>query len=281
METLDITSGDIAAAVKAATPVPASPAETPLTPTDPAPAAAIVQPVAPEKKDDPAPLPFERHHAILASTREDYERKLADLEWARRLDPKAVSRAIEMADRYEKAEADRAKSTAAPQPDMKTEDGTLIYSAPQAAALARFEAQQAVEALRKEFSDRVTPFESEHAERQRMNGLVSQIQEAATWPGFNDHIDLVNLAIKDANAKGLGLSLHDAYIKVVVPKLAAVTAEKETALKKQWLEELNATTDKTTHEVNPSRTPASSRKKDSEMSISELFADETAKRKTG
>jgi hypothetical protein len=279
METLDITSDDISAAVKAATPVAdPSPAKTSDT-TDKTPADATVQPA---KSDEHGPLPFERHHAILSSTREEYEEKLRKTAWAERYDPRAVEKALSLAAKYEQEQVDRAKAATvgtAPLADLRAEDGTKLFSEAQNLAAIKHAVDQAVGALREEFGARVQPFETEYQARERINRDVSQIQEALTWKGFEQHMPVVTKAIAEANAKGQQLSVRDAYILHVVPLLTDATDAAIAKKKEEWLAELNETTEKTTNEVIPTRTPASSRKKDSEMSISELYKDEVAKRK--
>lgn len=283
-ETLEFTSGEIATVAKelAAPSSAASPtAAEPQTPDNGTAApkeqlgASEQKPIVATKDDR---IPLVEHKGVV----DGFHKRLDALQWATNYTPEQVRKALDTADRYEReqAERERAKSTpSVPQADLRTEDGTKMFSEEQNMAAIEYAVNKAVGALREELGSRLSPFETEHQERERINRDVSQIQEALTWKGFEQHMPVVTKAIAEANAKGQTLSVRDAYILHVVPLLADATDATIAKKKEEWLAELNATTTKTTNEVIPGRTPASSRKKDTEMSISELFADEQAKRK--
>lgn len=277
VETAEFTSGDIAAAAKETAPVVASPAITPSETAAKTPADATSQSAKPEvKTDEHGPLPFERHHAILSSTREEYEEKLRKTAWAERYDPRAVEKALSLAAKYEQDQADRAKAATAgtaPLADLRAEDGTKLFSEAQNLAAIKHAVDQAVGALREEFGARVQPFETEYQERERINRDVSQIQEALTWKGFEQHMPVVTKAIAEANAKGQTLTVRDAYILHVVPLITdtadAAIAEK----KKAWLKELETNSVVNKGDVNPARVTSGTRIPDKDRPLRELIDD--------
>lgn len=122
--------------------------------------------------------------------------------------------------------------------DIQLGDGTLGYSATAVNKLlqsAEARLQAAFDARLKEFEPireehQTTQLRSRAAERVR-----TQLEEAATWPGFSDKQAQADIAAHlKANPKD---SLHTAYIKVVVPKLQAAGQADETRIRQQIAEE--------------------------------------------
>ena len=285
MDTETITSGDIAAEIKAQS-APASPAAQPAAAAEPA-APAIE---APAPTDEHGPIPFERHEAILGKTRREYDDRISRLSWAEGLTPAEVREALALRDVYRtKPErlaehlAERVKGPAAePQPDVKDEHGQPFYSPQQAAKWAAWQAEQIVSVRMAELEERFGPIESEFTQGQQMRALNAQVSDAEQWPGFLDHVTEITDALNDVNdrrARGERipkLTLHEAYIRIVAPKLATRSAEQQANDKKAWLAELNSTTERVQDDVKPNRAPAASRKRDEEKTTAEMFHEEVA-----
>lgn len=286
MADTEFTSGDIAAAEKPSAAAPPAPASQAASAT--ADASTTASPNAPEpKKDDYGPVPWERHEAILNNTRRDLESKLHGLSWAERLDRDRVEKALRLADLAERdpdrlvQQFSRPAQGQPPTPNARDDKGEAFYSADQAAALVSHYVKQAVDAVRDELGQRLSPIESERAQSRQMDSLHTQIQAASSWPGFGDHIADITAAIADANAKRERLSLHDAYIKIVVPKLAASKDQLLADEKKKWLAELNNTSVRAKDDLNPQRLPAASRKADKDKSFRELIPEVTEELRRG
>lgn len=285
----DITSGEIATTAKELSSGTASPAAPASASSDPASADTTAQP-EPTKTTEFGPVPWERHELILNKTRRELEGKLSGLSWAEQLKREDVEEALELRRLARTRPADlvkhlSARTTSAPTPDARDDKGEAFYSPQQAAALARYEVQQAIAELRNEFGERFAPIESDHAQSRQQAALVSDIQEASSLPGYNDYLDEMTAFVADCNARrkqGERIPVYTAeqvYNRVVPPKLAA---NREAILadgKKAWLAELNSTSERTKGEINPQRIPAGSRKPDSEKSFSELAAEEVARRR--
>ena len=282
MAETDITSGDIAAGVKDTAPAVASPAQQTQKPETPAPA-AIAPAESPEPKTDAfGPMPFERHHAILDNTRRMYEDRLAHLAWAERVDQERAERALQIAEMYDRRDPrlmEHLKGGASerPEPDAKDERGEPFYSPQQASKLAKWEAAEIKRELKQEMDERFGPMaETFTRSQERQDALVNELTEAKTWPDFDKHTEATTKHLNDARLKGAPITLHEAYTRA---RVAAEIATLEPTTRRKILAELNNTTEVTKHELNPGRSPSGSRKKDSEMSMSELIADELAKAK--
>lgn len=277
MNDTDFTSGDIAQAEKPA--VEAPPASTTQEKPATADASTTVSPGTTEKPTDQfGPIPWERHELILNNTRRGYEDKLHGLSWAEQLKREEVEQALAL---RELARRDPAalvqhlskRSENAPSADARDERGEAFYSPQQAAALARYEVQKAIGELRAELGDRLTPIESERIQSKQYESLSNQIQAASAWPGFGDHLDAITEAIAQANTRREELSLHEAYIKVVAPKLADASATREAELKKKWLAEQWDTSARAKADINPQRLPAATRKPNKDKSFPEIIAE--------
>ncbi len=263
----DITSGKIASAVKDAATAEASPAQRTPAP-GPADASTRETPGAPANGDDKYKgwIPPDAHKHVV----DGMHKRLDSVAWANGLSRAEVEEALAIRRQL----AERGTRGQEPQPDARDERGELFYTPKQAAAWAAWQAEQIVSQRMQEFDARIAPIEQREQSFAQTRELEGQIQTATQWPGFMEHVEVVTKAIQAANATGQKLTLHEAYIQHVVPKLSDLSVAKQ-----KWLAELNDTTAKTNNEINPGRTPSRSRKKDSEMSIGELYADEIAKRK--
>ncbi len=286
-DTTDITSGDIATASKEAS-AEASPAPASQKPTATADASPTASPAASEPtKDAYGPIPWERHELILNNTRREYDGKLGKLSWAERLDRSKVERALQLADLYEQrpdalAEqlAARTKKAAMPGADARDERGEAFYSPQQAAALARYEVQQAIADLRNEWGERLAPIETEHAQTQRHAALVQEIQAVSTLPGYLDHLDAMTAFVADMNqrrANGEPIPVFTAeqvYNRVVPQKLATARDALIADEKKKWLDELENTSAAARADINPNRIPAGTHAAKPKEITSALIAEE-------
>lgn len=272
--TSDITSGEIASAVKETTTAAASPAQHTPDATDASPR------VTPGTDADKYKgwIPPDAHERIV----DGFHRRLDDTAWASGLSRAEVEEALALR-----------RSTAArtapqePQPDAIDDARQPYYTPKQAAAWAAWKAEQIVEARMADIEARIGPIESTFESSRQHDTLARQVDTAQQWPGFLDHVADITAAItknnedRARNPRVPLLSLHEAYISIVPSKLAASREAIEAEGKKKWLAELNDTTAVTRHEVNPGRTAAASRKADKDMSLGELIADEHARRKAG
>jgi hypothetical protein len=120
--------------------------------------------------------------------------------------------------------------------DILLNDGTYGYSPAQVQRALDQRAQAVEAAIERKMSERFGPMEKAYQSHQLYQGAASkaeaQITEASKWPGFVENQNDILTALQ-ADQK---LTLHDAYIRVVVPKL---TAGKDD-VRKQVLAEINA-----------------------------------------
>lgn len=245
-----------------------SPAPTETPATAPAPATP-----APDVSDSSAPrapqgpIPFERHTAILDNARRK-AREEADREyrtkygWADRYTPEQVeqsSRLYQWLSENPKtflqylrtqvgedvpASGGPARDEGPPPPDLRAEDGTPVYSAPQLQKLMEWKDRQ--------YDERITPLQRRLDEQDR----VAQMRQVATdakaqattllttarssWPLFKD-LQADVLAAMQANPS---LSLHDAYI-------TAFAEKGQKSLKDQWQAEYTGALAQKQHASTP------------------------------
>lgn len=276
MDDTHISSDDIAVASQPAAD-PSSAAPAPLTSTTP----ASTVPAEPSRttEDSRGPLPYDRHEAILRTTRDGYETRLKSTAWAERLDRQQVEEALKLADlraRNPRQLYDEltplVRTPTAPAPDLQTEDGRRLYSAEQAAALVRYELDRTLAEHDKSLEARIGPIEAAREQAATTERLQTQIDTASQWPGFMDHLDAVTAAVTAANAERRVLTLQDAYIQVVVPKL------RETE-RRAILAEMDTTAAATSEPINPGRPPRANRVADKDKPLTQLIAEEYAARK--
>ena len=183
--------------------------------------------------DAAGPLPLERHKAILEKTRQDYESRYG---WARDLDRQRIEKLVQLGDLLDhdpRAAYDLMGSTlkraglldrepggtrkdeGPPAPDLFTEDGRGAYSA---------------ERLQDVLQHFLTPYEKRLADiegRARYADVARGAKQeadaifarASQWPFFEEHREAIWEAMRDNQQ----LSLHDAYIQVVVPRVSAAS----------------------------------------------------------
>lgn len=117
--------------------------------------------------------------------------------------------------------AEQNPADAMPEPDEELSDGSRVYSMDGLKKLLAWNASQVESRVSKQFEERYKPIENEWQERKRLEAVVpvirKQIEEAKTWPMFNENQDEIVAALK-ANPN---LSLEGAYRQIVVPKIVA------------------------------------------------------------
>lgn len=274
----DAPDGDTASATAVAEPAP--PAAHPDGGETSAPAAK--EPAPSQPTNEHGPVPFERHHAILSTTRQEYEDKIKRIAWAEGLDAKDVRRALDLADMVERRDPRlvkhlTAQESARPEPDAKDERGEPFYTAAQAAKLARWEAEQIKHEIEQRYAPIAETFESQ---QERQDAVVSQLEQAQTWPDFEKHISTVTQLIGEARAKGAPITLFEAYTQA---RIKAEVSGLEPNIRKQILAELNQTNTVAKDDVNPNRVASASRKDIRDMdpveAVREVRKELTAKRK--
>jgi len=244
-------------------------------------AAPRQQPSSSERDTQSAPgaIPFADHQRVV----DGFHERLDAVHWAHGLDSARVQEALRLADLYERNPGElyrslgpRVEQATAPEADVRDERGEAFYSPKQAAALAQHLVKEAIEEMRAENDARLTPLERRTADADRTDQLVEQIQDATAWPGFNEHIDAITAAVAAGNrGHGPKLSLKDAYIHVVVPKLAISRQALETELRTAIVAETNGATRR--DDIHPGRSPSAGHVKDSDKSLTDLFREEYAR----
>lgn len=243
-----------------ASPTQASPGEADTKPTEPA-----------------TTIPLERHESVLANARRDHDDTRRATGWAVGLDRQQVL--DDAADRRWR-EADPAgyarhlqgqlSGGDEPQPDLRSADGQLMYSAEQAAKLARHQSQAGIAAAEARFESRVKPLEAAGEQQATQARANEELTQATSWPDFNENMQAIADVMKGVKDQGGDISLPLAYLQVVVPKLTAsrdVIAKEE---RTKILAEMKRGTDDT----DPNTSAASpSRKLDKDKSIEQLIED--------
>lgn len=250
-----VSSGGFEAALQTAasagTDTPAvQPSASPETPaagaTDPSGATPAVDPAV--AKSDPTPGRFQQRISELVAQRKAVEERASKLAWAEQYQPDQIQRLTQLTtwmDRdpvaflqwfqsqvqahpvYGKALSPAAHEP--PAPDLVTADGTRVYSADQLQKWHQWNERQ----LESKLAQRIAPLEQarEQAEEaqartqlhEQVRGAARKVlQGASEWPGFTEHTG----AIKAAMLEHPDWSVHDAYIRVVVPQLTRGTETK-------------------------------------------------------
>lgn len=271
METIDNTNGEIAAPGDNSAPAGASPAQrTPeATETaDPSTRAAAAAPAKPETS-----IPLTEHERIIGG----FHKRVDELSWARAYDPDTVRRAVTLMEQQERVDREgraRAQTPPEPQPDAKDPtSGELFYTPKQAAAWAVWRADQLFAAKVEELTGRLGPLEERFAASDKQESLGRQIEAAAAWPAFAENVDEITAAIVQANKENRKLTLEDAYIRIVAPKLAASKEITYAEATKAVLAKMNDTNAAAHDEVNPSRQPGSARKPYDKMTTREIVTE--------
>lgn len=236
-------------------------------------------------------IPPDRHKAVLENTRQEYEQKLNAVAWANGFSREQVERAVQIANYYDNNPqgliehlSKHVKTPEKPTPitpdfQTVTEEGERIalFSADRVAQLVEQRATEIADARVRALEERLGPIEASTSAAARAAHFDAQIEAAAEWPGFTDNIAQITEALAKANQEGRTLSLEQAYIQVVLPKMAADKETLTAEAKKAVLAEMNDTTERASGGVDPEQKPAKTRKKDSDKSWGELFQEELTK----
>lgn len=225
----DMTSDDIAAVVEQTVAgAESSPAPTPTPEVSPAPATAAPGEGASPPAEEAGPIPFERHKAILEKAREDarkqteteYRQKLG---WAERYQPDQVEQAQRLLSWYQQdptsflawLQSQQPKKDEPPQPDLRAEDGTPVYSAPQLQKLLEYQRTQLQQQVQQEYGPVRQAVEVQRMQAQAFEQAQKTLAAAREkWPRFTD----LEGDIKEAMRGDPSLDLRDAYIQVYAEK---------------------------------------------------------------
>lgn len=224
-----------------------------------------------EVKKRRGPLPYDRHEAILTNERNKHETAIKELtaktaayeqpEFQQRLGAILIAerepgRFVEMLDsdpRYQaifKAKYGTPAPPPAveppppalelPKPNVVLEDGRLAYDEAGAAALAQYHASAVEQKLSKELAELKSALEPVTKERQTqaeakkdwdaaIERQTKALTEARTWRGFAEAEPQIKALV--LSPEGQGLTLHQAYQKVVLDKAFEDDAAKETRIR--------------------------------------------------
>jgi len=284
-----VTSDDIAAFASAES---ASSADTPTDAAAPAPATEEPATSGSTVPETPSgPIPFDRHKAILERARteartaaeQEYRQKFG---WAERYQPEQVEQGTRLYQwlnqnpvafqswlqsqlgPLQSQGAGQAAQDEPPPPDLRAEDGTPVYSAPQL--------QKFMEWKERQFQQRITPLERkfqglEEKDRLRSVAMEAKVQAGdllkqarETWPLFAD----LQPHVLQAMQADPRLDFHQAYIQVF----------REHGLeqaRKKWETEYQGTlARKADASTPPPGTRAGTPKKYTEMDVLELVKQE-------
>jgi hypothetical protein len=201
--------------------------------------------------------------------------------WANGLDREEVAEALairrQLAERRQRQESESRRPT----PNVKDERGEHFYSVDKAMELAQIIAQDAVAEAERKWEERLGPIEGEFAQRQRTSEIVHQHDHVMALPGAKEHEAAMADYIYQINERrSAGENVRkptamDAYLAVVPSQLhkASNLDARLAEAKKQWLAELNNTTERVQSDVNPAKQPASARKKNGEYSFKEALSE--------
>jgi hypothetical protein len=260
---------------------------------DSAPAPARVVPA--EDDDDPdtpaaatgGPIPLADHKRILQRTRRELEGRLGALSWADGYERQRVERAMQIAQYYDTNPvgfhaylgSHLGQGTQEPppiQPEFETSDGAPLYSAAQVSQLLERHEAKLTDTWSRTLDARLTPIEQATRQQRQGEQLEAQIAEAQTWPGFAEHVGPITQVLARANRAGQQITLEQAYIRVVMPKLAKNAEALSADARRHVLEEMHQTTERAGDGVNPARRPSGSRTPSTDRSWGELIAEEMA-----
>jgi hypothetical protein len=219
-------------------------------------------------------IPLTAHERIL----DRYHQQLDALGWASGLDRDRVQRALALAEEQDRARHTARDTDPEPQPDAKDDRGESFYSPKQAAAWAEWKARGIVASELAKLEQRFGPIERDWNTSKQLQKWDEEVAAHRTLPGFEEHLDAMTKYVADFNERRSRgerlpvLTLRDAYLAVVVPKLAEADTAREAKIRKEVLAELQTTHDRAGDGVNPSRTTSTTRKPFDQMTTKEIVA---------
>lgn len=236
---------------------------------------------APKLPDGPAPIPFNDHDRIVKGFHKRYD----PVAWAEGYDPRQVNRALAIAELYEsgKLGTSREPEPKAPEtlgPDKIDEAGNVLYSPERAAQMAEQLADRAVARAIAKVEERIGPLEETNQRSQVLSSVNGTIDKAisAGWPML-DQVEVQNEmadAVQAATRSRQTLSLPEAYIQVVLPKLMSTREAIRAEERKSILEEMNLTSDAARDEISPRTRPPAKRQSYEDMDFGDAMRAEVA-----
>ena len=173
-----------------------------------------------------------------------------------------------------------------PEPDYDLGNGQMTYSLDGLRKLRAWERRQAVKEVNTGLEARLKPFEQdrqqrEQAEQQRQEfeqrrdqiaqDITQRLAAARKWPQFTEHEKDIRAHMDAERAKGNFVRFEDAYMQVVMPKLAA----DRTKIRQEVIDESNAQP-KTTSTTS---TPSAQKQTDRPKTTAEIAAEVIASMK--
>lgn len=272
-----VTSDDIAATAASLAGADSSSAQpAPAEEASPATTAPVSE--GAEPTSEPGPIPFDRHKSALENARakaaQDAEAALrAKLGWAERYAPDEVANATQMLQwvrsdpqgfmRFLKSQVpEEAAPEQPPAPDLKAEDGTLVYSAPQMQKLLDFQQRQWRSAWERDYGPTLKAVQEAQmtfAAGQEASAMLAKAR--AEWPRFSD----LEADIKRLMVETPALGLQDAYIQAFKDRGVKM-------LEEGWKSQYTGTLEQkaAAGTTRPTQSPARTRKPVSEQDVRDL-----------
>jgi hypothetical protein len=162
----------------------------------------------------------------------------------------------------QKQQADPNADDPMPTQDYDLGDGRMTYSTDGLEKRMAWERRQAAKEAETRISERYKPIEDRYkqeTEREKavrvqetaLKQVNAQLEKAKTWHGFEEHAPEILKALQaDQN-----LSMHDAYIQVVIPKLAGDRTKMRQELVTELKKAPNATSTTSTTQAGKSAAP--------------------------
>jgi hypothetical protein len=190
----------------------------------------------PPSGEDAGPIPLARHKEILENTRKKAaDEAKAELQqrygWADKYQPDVVEQGTRLfqwlqqnplefrgwlEQEIQQRGISQPKAEERPQPDLRAEDGTFVYSAEQAHKLLEHERKQVLAELRKEFGpvkEAHTRQELEHRAGAQAESIVAEAR--ANWPMFRDLEPVMKRLMAPVDKGGSALDLQAAYFSAL------------------------------------------------------------------
>lgn len=144
------------------------------------------------------------------------------------------------------AQAPNAENDPEPEPDYDLGNGQKTYSLDGLRKLRAWERRQAVAEIEGKLGERLKPFEEKQRQEQEAARIEEQrqghraqiakrLERARKWPQFKEHEPDIQKFVDAEHGKGNFITFEDAYMQIVIPKLAG----DRTSIRKEVLDEIN------------------------------------------
>lgn len=144
------------------------------------------------------------------------------------------------------AQAPQGEQDPEPEPDYDLGNGQKTYSLDGMRKLREWERRQGKKEFEATLGERLKPFEQERLEKQQRaeieqqqqthrQQLAKRLERARKWPQFKEHEPDIQKAVDEAHGRGDFISFEDAYMQVVIPRLAG----DRTSIRQEVLAEIN------------------------------------------